>query len=82
MPSRHEEAGMIAGVSKVLIEAEDQERAKRFWTETMGFDVVTDQPYGEDRWIELRSPDGHACLVLAKRYGPPPSAPPSLPTRS
>jgi predicted enzyme related to lactoylglutathione lyase len=28
---------MISGVSKVVIEVEDQDRAKRFWTETMGF---------------------------------------------
>jgi catechol 2,3-dioxygenase-like lactoylglutathione lyase family enzyme len=33
---------MISGVSKVVIEVGDQERAKGFWTETMGFGLVQD----------------------------------------
>jgi catechol 2,3-dioxygenase-like lactoylglutathione lyase family enzyme len=49
---------MISGVSNVIIPVDDQERAKAFWTETIGFDVVVDAPYGEERWIEVRSPDG------------------------
>ena len=49
---------MISGVSKVVIEVGDQERAKAFWIETMGFGLVQDAPYGDERWLEVGSPDG------------------------
>jgi len=47
---------VIRGVSKVVIDVEDQERAKEFWTEKMGFELVQDVPYGNERWLEVRSP--------------------------
>ena len=58
---------MIDGVSKVVIEVEDQDRAKAFWTETMGFGLVQDVPYGEERWLEVQSPDRGTNLVLELR---------------
>jgi predicted enzyme related to lactoylglutathione lyase len=71
--SRQEEALIvIGGVSKVVIEVEDQERAKRFWTETLGFEVVQDAPYGEERWLEVRTPDKAVAVVLDVRKGPRP----------
>ena len=60
---------MISGVSKVVIEVHDQDRAKAFWIETMGF--VQDAPYGEERWLEVRSPDQATHLVLELRTGEP-----------
>jgi hypothetical protein len=57
---------MISGVSNVIIPVDDQERAKASWAETIAFDVVVDAPYGEERWIEVRSPDG-VRLVLSMR---------------
>jgi predicted enzyme related to lactoylglutathione lyase len=72
---------MIGGVTKVVIEVEDQERAKAFWTGTLGFELVQDTPYGEERWLEVRTPDKATVLVLDVRRGPRPTAPdPSLPT--
>ena len=65
------ETDMISGVSKVVIEVEDQDRAKRFWTETMGFGLVQDAPYEEERWLEVRSPDRATNLVLELRTGEP-----------
>ena len=53
---------MLRGISKVRIGVRDQERAKRFWTETLGCDVVQDETYGDERWLEVRLPDG---VVLA-----------------
>ena len=45
----------------------DQDAAKRFWIETMGFSLVTDGPIGADsggaRWIEVRPPGGAVTLV-------------------
>jgi predicted enzyme related to lactoylglutathione lyase len=57
---------MISGVSNIIVPVHDQERAKTFWTETIGFEVVVDAPYREERWIEVRSPDG-VRLVLSAR---------------
>jgi catechol 2,3-dioxygenase-like lactoylglutathione lyase family enzyme len=36
---------VIGGVSQVVLEVEDKERAKRFWTETLGFELTQDAPY-------------------------------------
>jgi uncharacterized glyoxalase superfamily protein PhnB len=33
----------------------------------MGFEVVEDSPYGDERWIAVLTPDGHTRLVLALR---------------
>jgi predicted enzyme related to lactoylglutathione lyase len=71
---------MVGGVTKVVVDVEDQDRAKRFWTETMGFELVQDAPYGEERWLEVRTPDKAVVLVLNVRRGARPTAPPSLPT--
>jgi predicted enzyme related to lactoylglutathione lyase len=47
---------------------EDQDRAKRFWTETVGWECPLDQPMGPgddaDRWIEVHPPAGGTYLVL------------------
>jgi predicted enzyme related to lactoylglutathione lyase len=72
---------VVGGVTKVVVEVEDQERAKRFWTETMGFELVQDSPYGEERWLEVRTPDKAVILVLGPRQGERSTAQhPSLPT--
>jgi predicted enzyme related to lactoylglutathione lyase len=55
---------VIKGVSKVVIDVADQNRARDFWTETMGFTLVLDTPYGEERWLEVRTPDAAINLVL------------------
>jgi predicted enzyme related to lactoylglutathione lyase len=62
---------MITHVKFVGIPTRDQTRALKFYTELLGFEVATDQPFNEkQRWIELRighsqtrvvlfTPDGH-----------------------
>ena len=73
---------MIA-VEKVVLDVDDQERAKEFWTSAMGFEVVQDAPYGEERWLEVRSPDDGVVLVLNRTSAGPgdrESVPPMLPT--
>lgn len=69
---------MLRGISKVRVGVRDQERAKRFWTETIGCDVAQDETYGDERWLEVRLPDG-VLLVLEKSDGPDPAAPPGQP---
>lgn len=66
---------VLRGVSKVFIEVEDQQRALKFWTQKLGFELLQDESYGPSRWIELRTPDRAVVLVLALRAGdavPPP----------
>jgi len=66
---------VIGGVTQVVIEVEDQDRAKEFWTQALGFEVVQDAPYGRERWLEVRTPDKAVVVVLNLRKGPRPSAP-------
>lgn len=65
---------MITRLKFVSIPTRDQDRALKFWTEKVGFEVLTDQPMGEQRWIELKikntdtgivlfTPDGHESRI-------------------
>lgn len=59
---------MISRARSVSIYAGDQDRAKEFWTQTIGFDLIQDTPMGPDegaaRWIEVAPPDRNIILVL------------------
>jgi lactoylglutathione lyase len=71
---------VIDGVSKVVIEVDDQARALKFWTETMGFELNEDTTYGEERWVEVRTPADGPILVLSPRREDGPDAPDMVPT--
>lgn len=56
---------MITHVKFVSIPTGDQDRALAFWTEKVGFTVLTDQPMGPDkRWIELGIGSAETGIVL------------------
>jgi catechol 2,3-dioxygenase-like lactoylglutathione lyase family enzyme len=56
---------MIRGVKFVSIPVADQERALRFYTEVLGFRLLTDQPFSDQqRWIELGVPGADTRVVL------------------
>jgi catechol 2,3-dioxygenase-like lactoylglutathione lyase family enzyme len=55
---------MIKAVKFVSIPTRDQDRALAFYTGKLGFRVVTDQPFGAQRWIELRIPGAETGFVL------------------
>ena len=56
---------MITHVKFVSIPSRDQDRALRFWTEQVGYELLTDQPFSEtQRWIELRIPGADTRFVL------------------
>ena len=55
---------MITHIKFVSVAPRDQDAALRFWTEKVGFRVVTDQPMGEQRWIELAVGHSDTRLVL------------------
>jgi lactoylglutathione lyase len=71
---------VIKGVSKVVIEIDDQARALEFWTETLGFDLHRDITCGEERWVEVQTPNEALTLVLSPRRDERPSASDPLPT--
>jgi catechol 2,3-dioxygenase-like lactoylglutathione lyase family enzyme len=55
---------MITHLKFTGVPCRDQEKALKFWTEKIGFRVVTDQPLGAQRWIELAIGDADTGLVL------------------
>jgi catechol 2,3-dioxygenase-like lactoylglutathione lyase family enzyme len=56
---------MIRGISVASIPVHNQDAALKFYTEKLGFRVLTDQPYnGKQRWIELLIPGAESKLAL------------------
>lgn len=56
---------MIKQIKFVSIPVRDQNRALDFYTEKLGFTIITDQPFDEkQRWIELRVPRAETRIVL------------------
>jgi catechol 2,3-dioxygenase-like lactoylglutathione lyase family enzyme len=56
---------MIRGIDLATIPVTNQDAALRFYTEKLGFKVVTDQPYdGTQRWIELLIPGAESKVAL------------------
>lgn len=56
---------MISHIKFISIPVTDQNRALDFYTERLGFSIVTDQPFdGKQRWIELRVPKAETRVVL------------------
>jgi predicted enzyme related to lactoylglutathione lyase len=56
---------MIKAVKFVSIPVRDQEQALAFYTEKLGFQILTDQPFDtKQRWIELRIPGSDTRVVL------------------
>ena len=57
---------MIKQIKFVSIPVADQNRALDFYTEKLGFTIITDQPFDEkQRWIELRIPKAGHFLKVA-----------------
>lgn len=56
---------MIKAVKFVSIPVRDQDHAVSFYTQKLGFQILTDQPFdGKQRWIELRIPGSETKVVL------------------
>ena len=61
---------MITNIKFVSIPVRDQNRALDFYTEKLGFTIITDQPFDEkQRWIELRIPKAETRVVLYTMEG-------------
>src|SRR4051794_31078405 len=56
---------MISKLKFASIPVSDQNRALDFYTEKLGFTIITDKPFdGKQRWIELRIPSAETRIVL------------------
>ncbi len=55
---------MIRGIKFAGIPVRDQDVALKFYTGSLGFKVITDQPFGKQRWIELMIPGADSGLAL------------------
>lgn len=55
---------MITHLKFAGLPVRDQAKALKFWTEIMGFKVLTDQPLGTQRWIELGIGNAQTRFVL------------------
>ena len=56
---------MISHVKFITVPTHDQPRAVKFWTEQVGFQIFTDQPFNDkQRWIELRVGSSDTRVVL------------------
>jgi catechol 2,3-dioxygenase-like lactoylglutathione lyase family enzyme len=63
---------MITHVKFVSIPTTNQDRALAFYTEKLGFRVLTDQPFDDrQRWIELRVGQSDTRFVLFSTDGGP-----------
>ncbi|WP_168199832.1 VOC family protein [Citricoccus sp. SGAir0253] len=58
-------------ITQAHLLVDDQDAAKRFYTEVLGLEVETDYAAGDFRWLSLRAPgpDGGASLVLGRAEG-------------
>lgn len=66
---------MITHVKFISVPTSDQDRALAFYTEKLGFRVLTDQPHGDgQRWIELRVGTSDTRVVLFTTTANPPGS--------
>lgn len=57
---------MINAVSTVCVFVSDQDRAKAFYTEKLGFEVRIDAPMGSSRWIAVAPRGARTEVILYK----------------
>jgi predicted enzyme related to lactoylglutathione lyase len=54
----------ISKLASVIIPAADQDRAVRFYTETLGLEKRADVPFGGGRWIEVAPPGAETPIAI------------------
>jgi catechol 2,3-dioxygenase-like lactoylglutathione lyase family enzyme len=60
----------ITQVGRVMVPVNDQDAGIAFYTNTLGFSLVADVPFGEgDRWVEVAPKGGGAALALVPPQG-------------
>lgn len=56
----------ISQIMTITLVVADQDRARSFYVNDLGFDVRTDVRMGENRWLEVGPPAGKTSMVLHK----------------
>jgi catechol 2,3-dioxygenase-like lactoylglutathione lyase family enzyme len=60
----------ITKVGRVIVPVKDQDDAIAFYTNTLGFSLVADIPFGDgDRWVEVAPQAGGAAIALTPPQG-------------
>jgi catechol 2,3-dioxygenase-like lactoylglutathione lyase family enzyme len=54
----------ISGVAVVSVPVSDQDRARDFYVEKLGFELVQDRSLGDMRWVQVRPPGSPTSLTL------------------
>ena len=71
---------MITGLSHAQVWVLDQDSAKAFYTEKLGFEVKTDRSMDDGfRWITVHPPGRPEVLFVLGQVGPPMVAPEQAP---
>jgi len=61
---------MITRINTVSLFVSDQQRARDFYVDTLGFEVTTDADMGPmGRWLEVAPPGAQSALVLLDAKG-------------
>ncbi|MHA6480904.1 VOC family protein [Paenibacillus sp. strain BS8-2] len=56
---------MFNKVGQIMLYVNDQDKAKSFWTEVAGFDLVAEEDNGEGfRWIEVAPKGADTTIIL------------------
>ncbi|MEU2032293.1 VOC family protein [Nocardia amamiensis] len=58
----------ISQIRTITAFVEDQDRAKRFYTEVLGFTVRGDRVMGPNRWLEVAPGESGTAIVLHKPF--------------
>ena len=63
-------ATQLKSVANVMVPVKDQDAAISYYTETLGFEVRADMPFGEgERWIEVGLPGAETTVALCVERG-------------
>jgi catechol 2,3-dioxygenase-like lactoylglutathione lyase family enzyme len=60
----------MSQVGIVPVRVSDQDEAIEFFVNKLGFELRSDVPYGNQRWVEVAPPGGQTPLVLSTDEGP------------
>lgn len=55
---------MISKVGQIMLYVNNQDQAVSFWTEKLGFRVVSEEKNGEMRWIEIAPAQGAETSIV------------------
>jgi catechol 2,3-dioxygenase-like lactoylglutathione lyase family enzyme len=59
----------IAHINVISLPVTDQDRARDFYVNTLGFELVADTPMGPGmRWVQVRPPRGQASITLVNWF--------------